>query len=89
MKENRRSFYVLDLKNIHAPCTLQKSNSCSTIYLDDSTISQPHLKNTIICISLAIYYHITNRKNRGYERLMEVFEERLHPISVSLIDVIN
>ncbi|EYC02744.1 hypothetical protein Y032_0098g3102 [Ancylostoma ceylanicum] len=48
---------------------------------DDSTISQPNLKNTIKCISLAIYYHIANRKNRSHERLMEIFEERLHPIT--------
>ncbi|KAL6725492.1 hypothetical protein Aduo_007542 [Ancylostoma duodenale] len=47
----------------------------------DSTISQPNLKNTIKCISLAIYYHIANRKNRSHERLMEIFEERLHPIT--------
>ncbi|VDM61805.1 unnamed protein product [Angiostrongylus costaricensis] len=47
----------------------------------DSTISQPNLKNTIKCISLAIYYHIANRKNRAHERLMEIFEERLHPIT--------
>lgn len=31
-----------------------------------------------------MYYHIVNRKNRGHERLMEIFEERLHPISVRL-----
>ncbi|KAI1729270.1 cyclin domain-containing protein [Ditylenchus destructor] len=81
LKDSRRSFYVLDYNNINAPCTLKKSNSCSTIYLDDSTITQPHLKNSIVCISLAIYYHIVNRKNRSHERLMEIFEERLHPIS--------
>ncbi|VDO24456.1 unnamed protein product [Brugia timori] len=83
LKDNRRSFYVLDtqsLTTIMSP--LQKSNSCSTIFLDDSTISQPNLKNTIKCISLAIYYHIVNRKNRAHERLMEIFEERLHPITV-------
>ncbi|KAE9554889.1 hypothetical protein FO519_001917 [Halicephalobus sp. NKZ332] len=81
LKDNRRSFYPLDINRIHEPCTLKKSNSCSTIFLDDSTISQPNLKNTIKCISLAIFYHISNRKNRGQERLMEIFEERLHPIS--------
>lgn len=84
VKDNRRSFYLLDVNKIHEPCTLKKSNSCSTIFLDDSTISQPNLKNTIKCISLAIFYHISNRKNRGQERLMEIFEERLHPISVIL-----
>lgn len=84
MRDNRRSFYVLDLNNVYAPVTLKKSNSCSTIYMDDSTISQPHLKNTIICVSLAVFYHIVNRKNYGKERLMEIFEERLHPITVKV-----
>lgn len=85
VKDNRRSFYVLDAQSLTAVMSpLQKSNSCSTIFLDDSTISQPNLKNTIKCISLAIYYHIVNRKNRAHERLMEIFEERLHPITVSV-----
>ncbi|KAI6188408.1 CYCLIN domain-containing protein [Aphelenchoides besseyi] len=79
LKENRTSMYVLDeLQNRRTG--LKRWNSCSTIYLDDSTISQPHLKNTVLCMSLAVYYHIANRKNRGHERLMEIFEERLHPI---------
>ncbi|VDK45005.1 unnamed protein product [Gongylonema pulchrum] len=83
VKDNRRSFYVLDTQSLTTIILpLKKSNSCSTIFLDDSTISQPNLKNTIKCISLAVYYHIANRKNRGHERLMEIFEERLHPITV-------
>ncbi|CAJ0581081.1 unnamed protein product, partial [Mesorhabditis spiculigera] len=85
LKDNRRSCYRLDaLLASGEPGlgnSLRKSSSCSTIYLDDSTISQPNLKNTIKCISLAVYYHIANRKNRGNERLMEIFEERLHPIT--------
>lgn len=88
---NRRSCYVLDgLAGSSLGGSspgLRKSNSCSTIYLDDSTISQPNLKNTIKCITLAIYYHIANRKNRGRERLMEIFEESLHPISVNFFQV--
>uniref|UniRef100_A0A1I7XSQ1 PITH domain-containing protein n=1 Tax=Heterorhabditis bacteriophora TaxID=37862 RepID=A0A1I7XSQ1_HETBA len=87
VKDNRRSCYMLDALAAGGgfpgilPKSLRKSSSCSTIYIDDSTISQPNLKNTIKCISLAIYYHIANRKNRGHERLMEIFEERLHPIT--------
>jgi Cyclin, N-terminal domain len=57
---------------------LKKSSSCSTIYLDDSTVSQPNLKNTVKCVSLAIYYHI---KNRQSERRMDIFDERLHPLT--------
>ncbi|KAK0418136.1 hypothetical protein QR680_013391 [Steinernema hermaphroditum] len=87
LKDNRRSFYVLDVYTTHPALPLKKSNSCSTIFLDDSTISQPNLKNTVKCISLAIYYHIVNRKNRSNERLMEIFEERLHPISKEQISV--
>jgi hypothetical protein len=43
-----------------------------------STVSQPNLKNTVKCVSLAIYYHI---KNRRYERRMDIFDERLHPLT--------
>uniref|UniRef100_A0A671RRA5 Cyclin-Y-like protein 1 n=1 Tax=Sinocyclocheilus anshuiensis TaxID=1608454 RepID=A0A671RRA5_9TELE len=39
----------------------KKYSSCSTIFIDDSTVSQPNLKSTIKCVTLAIYYHIKNR----------------------------
>lgn len=59
---------------------LKKSSSCSTIYLDDSTVSQPNLKNTVKCVALAVYYNI---KNRQSNRQIEIFDERLHPLTVS------
>lgn len=65
---------------------LKKSSSCSTIYLDDSTVSQPNLKNTVKCVSLAIYYHI---KHRTSNRQLDIFDEKLHPLTVSTLDVIN
>jgi len=58
--------------------TLKKSSSCSTIYIDDSTVSQPNLKNTIKCVSLAIYYHIKNRKSNV---ILEIFDEKSHPLT--------
>ncbi|XP_046676539.1 cyclin-Y [Homalodisca vitripennis] len=57
---------------------LKKSSSCSTIYLDDSTVSQPNLKNTVKCVSLAIYYHI---KNRTSARHIDIFDEKMHPLT--------
>lgn len=44
-------------------------------------MSQPNLKNTVKCVALAIYYHI---KNRTSERQIEIFDEKLHPLTVSL-----
>ena len=61
--------------------TLKKSSSCSTIYIDDSTVSQPNLKNTIKCVALAIYYHIKNRASAT--QLLEIFDEKIHPLTVS------
>lgn len=61
---------------------LKKSSSCSTIYLDDSTVSQPNLKNTVKCVALAIYYHI---KNRDSERRIDIFDEKLHPLTRDLV----
>uniref|UniRef100_A0A3P8ZDX8 Cyclin-like domain-containing protein n=1 Tax=Esox lucius TaxID=8010 RepID=A0A3P8ZDX8_ESOLU len=52
--------------------------SCSTIFLDDSTVSLPNLKSTIKCVTLAIYYHI---KNRDSNRSLDIFDEKIHPLT--------
>ncbi|XP_037068216.1 cyclin-Y-like [Pollicipes pollicipes] len=57
---------------------LVKSSSCSTIFIDDSTVSQPNLKNTIKCVALATYYHI---RNRSADRTLDIFDEKLHPLT--------
>ncbi|XP_015909465.1 cyclin-Y-like protein 1 [Parasteatoda tepidariorum] len=72
-REKRRSH-----SNLLETRPLKKSSSCSTIYLDDSTVSQPNLKNTIKCVALAIYYHIRNRTSN---RTLDIFDERIHPLS--------
>jgi len=83
----------------------RKFSSCSTIFIDDSTVSQPNLKNTIRAVALAVYFHIRNRNRAGHlaglgpgvngtsvypgpaddqdDRLQEIFDEKLHPLSVS------
>lgn len=70
---------------------LKKFSSCSTIFIDDSTVSQPNLKSTIKTVALAIYFHIRNRdRNAGKSGLleshvMEIFDEKLHPLSKELV----
>ena len=44
-------------------------------------MSQPNLKNTIKCVSLAIYYHIKNRKA---STVIDIFDENLHPLTVNI-----
>ncbi|CAI5788996.1 Hypothetical predicted protein [Podarcis lilfordi] len=57
VREKRKSLFI----NHHAPGQLRrKYSSCSTIFLDDSTVTQPNLKYTIKSVALAIYYHIRN-----------------------------
>ncbi|GIY21281.1 cyclin-Y-like protein 1-B [Caerostris extrusa] len=70
-REKRRS-----QSNLLETRPLKKSSSCSTIFLDDSTVSQPNLKNTIKCVTLAIYYHIRNRTSN---RTLDIFDEKIHP----------
>uniref|UniRef100_A0A673B1I9 Cyclin Y n=1 Tax=Sphaeramia orbicularis TaxID=375764 RepID=A0A673B1I9_9TELE len=60
----------------------RKSSSCSTIFLDENTVSHPSLKYTIKCVALAIYYHIKNRDADG-GALLDIFDERRHPLSNS------
>ncbi|KAK3733714.1 hypothetical protein QZH41_011234 [Actinostola sp. cb2023] len=58
---------------------LRKCNSCSTIFLDDSTVSQPNLKSTIKCVALAVYYHIKHRDDNVQS--LDIFDEKLHPLT--------
>lgn len=58
--------------------TLKKYNSCSTIYVDDSTVTQPNLKSAIRLVACAIHYHI---KRRASSRSQEIFDEKIYPIS--------
>ncbi|XP_003930300.1 cyclin-Y-like protein 2 [Saimiri boliviensis] len=53
-------------------------SSCSVIFLDDSTASQPHLRMTLKSVTLAIYYHI---KQRDADRSLGIFDEELHPFT--------
>jgi hypothetical protein len=55
------------------------SNSCSTIYVDDSTVSQPNYKAMIKCVSIAIHSHVLHRKSN---KTMDIFDEKLHPLTV-------
>merc|ERR1711921_24835 len=70
--------YSPDRPSKNTQC-LKKSNSCSTIFIDDNTASQPNLKMMLKCVSLAIYYHVKNRYGESF--LMDIFDERLHPLS--------
>ncbi|XP_064800612.1 cyclin-Y-like protein 1 isoform X2 [Oncorhynchus masou masou] len=65
----------------HTSPLSKKYSSCSTIFIDDSTVSQPNLKSTIKRVTLAIYYHI---KNRDSDRSLDIFDEKMHPLSVYL-----
>lgn len=66
----------------------RKYSSCSTIFIDDSTVSQPNLKNTIRAVALAIYFHIRNRVHRDHQGCddgqLEIFDETKHQMSVSI-----
>ncbi|OQV25777.1 Cyclin-Y-like protein 1 [Hypsibius exemplaris] len=86
-ERKRRSQYITenqgtpsDASGTGSGCLTRKFNSCSTIYVDDSTVSQPNLRNTIKCVSLAICYHIKNREQREI-RTIDIFDERLHPLT--------
>ncbi|XP_017719598.1 PREDICTED: cyclin-Y-like protein 2 isoform X1 [Rhinopithecus bieti] len=56
----------------------KKHSSCSTIYLDDSTVSQPYFTTTVKSVVLAIYYHM---KKRDADKSLDIFDEQLHPLT--------
>uniref|UniRef100_A0A8C4SV91 Cyclin Y-like 1 n=1 Tax=Erpetoichthys calabaricus TaxID=27687 RepID=A0A8C4SV91_ERPCA len=63
VREKRKSNHI----NHVSPGQLSKKySSCSTIFIDDSTVSQPNLKSTIKWDS---------------NRSLDIFDEKLHPLS--------
>ncbi|XP_016155125.1 PREDICTED: cyclin-Y-like protein 1 [Ficedula albicollis] len=75
VREKRKSNHI----NHVSPGQLTKKySSCSTIFIDDSTVSQPNLRSTIKCVTLAIFYHI---KNRDSDRSLDIFDEKSHPLT--------
>jgi len=58
----------------------KRRSSCSTIYIDDSTVSQPNIKSSIKCVANAVYLHIHHPREK--EKLLpEIFDEKLHPLT--------
>ncbi|XP_060990200.1 cyclin-Y-like protein 1 isoform X1 [Dama dama] len=75
VREKRKSNH---LNHVPSGQLTKKYSSCPTVFLDDSTVSQPNLRTTIKCVILAIYYHI---KNRDANRSLDIFDERSHPLT--------
>uniref|UniRef100_A0A4W5MJ00 Cyclin Y n=1 Tax=Hucho hucho TaxID=62062 RepID=A0A4W5MJ00_9TELE len=65
VREKRKSIYI---NHHHAAPDRRKYSSCSTIFLDDSTVSQPNLKYTI-------KWEIDGRM------VLDIFDEKLHPLT--------
>ncbi|XP_064238996.1 cyclin-Y-like protein 1B [Aotus nancymaae] len=71
----RRSFRLYSIPPWHLD---RKYSSCSTILLDNSTVSKPNLSHILDSIALAIYYNI---KHRHANRSLAIFDEPIHPFS--------
>uniref|UniRef100_A0A0D9QZW5 Cyclin Y like 1B n=1 Tax=Chlorocebus sabaeus TaxID=60711 RepID=A0A0D9QZW5_CHLSB len=75
VQEKRRSSHLYFIPPWHLD---RKYSSCSTILLDNSTVSQPDLRHTLESVTSAIYYNI---KHRYANRSLAIFEESIHPLS--------
>ncbi|KAM7151092.1 cyclin-Y-like protein 1 [Molossus nigricans] len=67
LKKSQKNVRGKNMKNnsYHvSPGLCGKHSSCSTIFLDESTISEPNVRITVYCLVFAIYYHIKNRKKQ-------------------------
>jgi len=65
----------------------KRFSSTSTIYIDDSTVSQPNQRAMVKCVSLAIYYHIRHRKKQsGPDNHYTQFDEKHHPLTKEAVN---
>ena len=58
-----------------------KSNSCSSIFVGNSTLSQPDLKTSLRCVAFATHLHLSKRDTSRKPHLLDVFDERQHPMT--------
>uniref|UniRef100_A0A8C6LPG2 Cyclin Y-like 1 n=1 Tax=Nothobranchius furzeri TaxID=105023 RepID=A0A8C6LPG2_NOTFU len=66
VRDKRRSNHINHITHVSPGPLSKKYSSCSTIFIDDSTVSQPNLKSTIKWDS---------------DRSLDIFDEKLHPLS--------
>nr|XP_021531435.1 putative cyclin-Y-like protein 3 [Aotus nancymaae] len=71
----RRSIRLYSIPPWHLD---RKYSSCSTILLDNSTVSKPDLSHILESVILAIYYNINHRYAN---RSLAIFDEPIHPFS--------
>uniref|UniRef100_A0A673XTK4 Cyclin Y-like 1 n=1 Tax=Salmo trutta TaxID=8032 RepID=A0A673XTK4_SALTR len=64
LQDKRKSNHINHVS--HTSPLSKKYSSCSTIFIDDSTVSQPNLKSTIKWDS---------------DRSLDIFDEKMHPLS--------
>uniref|UniRef100_A0A8C5R3J7 Cyclin Y like 1 n=1 Tax=Leptobrachium leishanense TaxID=445787 RepID=A0A8C5R3J7_9ANUR len=57
----------------------KKYSSCSTIFLDDSTVSQPNLRS--FCFDFFVFYVNVSLFCRDSDRSLDIFDEKLHPLT--------
>uniref|UniRef100_A0A8D0AIA6 Cyclin Y n=1 Tax=Sander lucioperca TaxID=283035 RepID=A0A8D0AIA6_SANLU len=67
VRDKRKSLFI---NNVSHGTLRRKFSSCSTIFLDDNTVSQPNLKYTI-------------KWDTEGGMLLDIFDEKLHPLSKS------
>ncbi|XP_058478933.1 cyclin-Y-like protein 1 isoform X2 [Solea solea] len=66
VRDKRKSNHINHISHVSPGPLSKKYSSCSTIFIDDSTVSQPNLKSTIKWDS---------------DRSLDIFDEKLHPLS--------
>uniref|UniRef100_A0A2K6PL18 Cyclin-like domain-containing protein n=1 Tax=Rhinopithecus roxellana TaxID=61622 RepID=A0A2K6PL18_RHIRO len=75
VREKRKSNH---LNHVSPGQLTKKYSSCSSIFLDDRTVSQPNLRTAVKCVTSEIYYHV---KNRDANRSLDISDERSHPLT--------
>lgn len=80
-RQRHSSVRLVTAATSDSPLRIKKANSCSTIYMDDNTVSLPNLKSTLKCVSLAVFYIIKGRVRTRPPKTFEIFDEKMHPLT--------
>ena len=69
------------ISNMGDHSCIRKFSSTSSVFIDSSTVTQPNLKHTLKCVSLALHNLIVFDSRHEQPRNLDIFDERIHPVS--------
>ena len=81
---NSRNLTIPQVSFPNSQSGIRKFSSTSSVFIDSSTVTQPNMKHTLKCVSLALHNLLIFDSLSEHSSNIDIFDERLHPVSTHI-----